>query len=48
MLPATVKTEVLEKLSAWAAKSFGSLDAVFTEKHEFELRGFKFEDAGGW
>ena len=48
MLPATVKTEILEELSAWAAKSFGSLDAVFTEKHEFELRAFKFEDAGGW
>jgi ubiquinone/menaquinone biosynthesis C-methylase UbiE len=47
MLPDTVKAEVLEKLSAWAAKSFGSLDAVFTEKHEFELRAFKFEDAGG-
>jgi ubiquinone/menaquinone biosynthesis C-methylase UbiE len=47
MLPATVKTEVLEKLSAWAAKSFGSLDAVFTEQHEFELRAFEFEDAGG-
>jgi hypothetical protein len=47
-LPAAVKTEVLEKLSAWAAKSFGSLDAVFTEQHEFELRAFKFEDAGGW
>jgi ubiquinone/menaquinone biosynthesis C-methylase UbiE len=47
MLPDTVKAEVLEKLSAWAAKSFGSLDAVFTEKHEFELRAFKFGDAGG-
>jgi ubiquinone/menaquinone biosynthesis C-methylase UbiE len=47
-LPAAVKTEVLEKLSAWAAKSFGSLDAVFTEQHEFELRAFKFEDAGGY
>lgn len=47
-LPATAKTEVLEKLSAWAAKSFGSLDAVFTEKHEFELRAFRFEDVGGW
>jgi ubiquinone/menaquinone biosynthesis C-methylase UbiE len=46
-LPATVKTEILEKLSAWAEKSFGSLDAVFTENHEFELRAFKFEDAGG-
>jgi hypothetical protein len=47
MLPATIKTEILEKLSAWAAKSFGSLDAVFAEKHEFELRAFKFEDVGG-
>jgi ubiquinone/menaquinone biosynthesis C-methylase UbiE len=47
MMPATVKTEVLEKLSSWATKSFGSLDTVFTEKHEFELRTFKFEDVGG-
>jgi ubiquinone/menaquinone biosynthesis C-methylase UbiE len=47
MLPATVKTGVLEKLSAWAAESFGSLDIVFTETHEFELRAFTFEDAGG-
>ena len=46
-LPATVKVEIIEKMSAWAAKSFGSLDAVFTEEHEFELRAFKFEDAGG-
>jgi ubiquinone/menaquinone biosynthesis C-methylase UbiE len=48
MLPAAVKCEVLEKLSVWAAKSFGSLDAVFTETHEFELRAFKFEDVEGW
>jgi ubiquinone/menaquinone biosynthesis C-methylase UbiE len=47
MLPATVKSEILEKLSDWAAESFGSLDAVFTEQHEFELRAFKFEDVGG-
>jgi ubiquinone/menaquinone biosynthesis C-methylase UbiE len=46
MLRAAVKTEVLEKLSAWAVESFGSLDAVFTEKHEFELRAFKFGDVG--
>jgi ubiquinone/menaquinone biosynthesis C-methylase UbiE len=44
MLPAAVKSEVLEKLSIWAAKSFGSLDAVFPEIHEFELRAFQFED----
>jgi len=48
MLPATVKTEVLEKLTAWTAKSFGSIDAVFTEQHEFELRAFRFENPGGW
>jgi hypothetical protein len=47
MLPASVKAKVLEKLSVWAAKSFGSLDAVFTETHEFELRAFKFEDVEG-
>jgi ubiquinone/menaquinone biosynthesis C-methylase UbiE len=46
-LPATVKVEIIENMSAWAAKSFGSLDAVFTEKHEFELRAFKFEHTGG-
>jgi SAM-dependent methyltransferase len=47
MLPAATQTAVLEKLSAWAVKSFGSLDAVFAEQHEFELRVFKFEGAGG-
>ncbi len=47
VLPAAVKTEILEKLSAWAARSFGSLDAASSEKHEFELRVFKFADAGG-
>jgi ubiquinone/menaquinone biosynthesis C-methylase UbiE len=47
LLPPTVKTEVLEKMSAWAAASFGSLDAVFTERHEFELRAFTFEGVGG-
>jgi ubiquinone/menaquinone biosynthesis C-methylase UbiE len=46
-LPAALKTEILEELGVWATKSFGSLDSVFTETHEFELRAFKFEDAGG-
>ena len=46
-LPAALKTKILEELSVWAAKSFGSLDSVFTETHEFGLRAFKFEGAGG-
>src|SRR5262249_24344996 len=36
-----VKDEALRKLGAWAVASFGSLDAVFRERHAFELQVFK-------
>jgi SAM-dependent methyltransferase len=41
-LPAPVKDEALGELAAWAAATFGSLDAVFCEPHAFELQVFKF------
>jgi ubiquinone/menaquinone biosynthesis C-methylase UbiE len=41
-LPEPVKDEALRKLGAWAAATFGSLDAVSDERHAFELRVFKF------
>jgi hypothetical protein len=31
------------ELSTWAAGTFGSLDAVFSEPHAFELQVFKFQ-----
>ena len=46
-LPAPVKEEALSDLRAWAAATFGSLDAAFTERHAFELLVFKFHDGGG-
>jgi ubiquinone/menaquinone biosynthesis C-methylase UbiE len=41
-LPPPIKEEALRKLSAWATATFGSLDAVFPERHAFELRVFRF------
>jgi ubiquinone/menaquinone biosynthesis C-methylase UbiE len=43
-LPAPVKTQALRDLGAWAAATFGSLDAVFSEPHAFELQVFKFQN----
>ena len=40
-LPAAAQEEALQKMSAWARKTWGSLDKVFTEKHNFELHVFK-------
>ena len=40
-LPPAVQEEALEKMSAWAKKTWGSLDKIFTEKHNFELQMFK-------
>ena len=40
-LPPAVQEEALEKMSAWARKTWGSLDKIFTEKHAFELHVFK-------
>jgi SAM-dependent methyltransferase len=41
-LPEPVKDEALRRLGAWAAATFGSLDAVSDERHAFELRVFRF------
>jgi demethylmenaquinone methyltransferase/2-methoxy-6-polyprenyl-1,4-benzoquinol methylase len=46
-LPDAIKADSLRTLSAWAAATFGSLDASFAEKHVFELRIFEFHDGGG-
>jgi ubiquinone/menaquinone biosynthesis C-methylase UbiE len=46
-LPEPVKKEALRKLGAWAAATFGSLDAVFSEPHAFELQVFKFQEGPG-
>jgi SAM-dependent methyltransferase len=40
-LPEPVKEEALRTLATWAMATFGSLDAVFCERHGFELRFFK-------
>lgn len=42
-LPAPIKEAALAELRSWAIATFGSLDVVFTEKHQFELQVFKFE-----
>ncbi|HXB21688.1 MAG TPA: class I SAM-dependent methyltransferase [Candidatus Solibacter sp.] len=41
-LPETVQKEALQKVSAWAETAFGSLDAVSSEDHNFELDIFEF------
>ena len=41
-LPDAVRDEALEKLSAWAEKTFGSFDAASREEHSFELDVFHF------
>jgi ubiquinone/menaquinone biosynthesis C-methylase UbiE len=41
-LPPPVQEEALRELSAWAAATFGSLDAAASERHVFEFRVFKF------
>jgi ubiquinone/menaquinone biosynthesis C-methylase UbiE len=46
MLPDSVKEEALRKLGAWAEATFGSLDAVVSEQHAFELLVFKFTRSG--
>ena len=42
-LPQWVRDEALAKLGAWAAATFGSLDAELQERHLFELSVFKFQ-----
>ena len=44
-LPELVKEEALRRLAVWAAATFGSLDAVFSEQYAFALRVFKFGPA---
>jgi ubiquinone/menaquinone biosynthesis C-methylase UbiE len=41
-LPPAIKEAALAKLGDWAATRFGSLDTVRSERHEFELRIFRF------
>jgi ubiquinone/menaquinone biosynthesis C-methylase UbiE len=41
-LPDAVRDEALEKLSAWAEKTFGSFDAACREEHSFDLDVFQF------
>jgi SAM-dependent methyltransferase len=43
-LAASVKAQALRDLGAWAAATFGSLDAVVAERHAFELQVFKFQN----
>jgi ubiquinone/menaquinone biosynthesis C-methylase UbiE len=44
VLPEPVKKEALRQLGDWAVGTFGSLDAVYSEQHAFELRVFKFDE----
>lgn len=44
VLPEPVKDEALRTLRAWAVTSFGSLDAISSEQHVFELRVFTFPE----
>jgi len=39
-LPGAVQAEALKRLGAWADKSCGSLDEMFSETHSFELHVF--------
>jgi ubiquinone/menaquinone biosynthesis C-methylase UbiE len=41
-LPEPVRQEALRGLAAWAVQALGSLDAVFSEQHAFELQVFRF------
>lgn len=43
-LPPNVRTRALSQLADWAADTFGSLDAGFTETHRFTLRTFTFAE----
>jgi ubiquinone/menaquinone biosynthesis C-methylase UbiE len=43
-LSAPIKEDALHELASWAAATFGSLNATFTESHLFELQIFKFQN----
>jgi SAM-dependent methyltransferase len=45
-LPEAIREEALGRLGDWAADTFGSLDAVHPERHEFELELFRFQRGG--
>jgi ubiquinone/menaquinone biosynthesis C-methylase UbiE len=45
LLPQPTKDAALAKLAVWAATTFGSLDAEFSERHAFELNVFRFQQA---
>jgi len=46
-LPAPVKDDALSQLGAFAAATFGSLDAVLREAHRFELKIYRFHEGAG-
>jgi hypothetical protein len=46
-LPEPIKDEAMRQLGIWAGETFGSLDAVFSEQHVFELHAFKFAEGVG-
>jgi SAM-dependent methyltransferase len=43
-LPLAVREEALRQLALWAETEFGTLDAVFTETHRFEIQLFRFAE----
>ena len=47
VLPEPVKDAAMRALGAWAIATFGSLDAVTSERHTFELRVFTFPHEEG-
>jgi ubiquinone/menaquinone biosynthesis C-methylase UbiE len=46
-LPEPIREAALDQLGTWAAATFGSIDAMFSERHAFELRVFEFHDQVG-
>jgi SAM-dependent methyltransferase len=43
-LPEPIKEEALARLGTWAATTFGSIDAVLSERHAFELRLLELQE----
>jgi ubiquinone/menaquinone biosynthesis C-methylase UbiE len=42
-LPQSIRERALRDLAAWAIETFGSLDLAREERHEFELKVFRFQ-----
>jgi len=42
-LPQLIKDDLLRRLTTWAVATFGSLDAVHSERHAFELKAYRFD-----